>query len=687
MMTRAGWLVLLVGMLWRGTGLAAERPTLEGAAAEGPAEQRQQIGEPNSLESPPFYSDRMNLLVWRDEQGTSHPIDAPADWQRRRQQILENLQLVMGRLPATDPAVPLDLQVLESERLEKVTRKKITYQAGPGDPIPAYLLIPHGLRGPAPAVVCLHGTSGSRGRTAGVGADYARYTLELAERGYVTIAPDYTLLGDNQTDPESLGYTSGTMKGIWSHMRAVDLLQSLPEVDGERIGACGLSLGGHNALFLAAFDPRIRVAVTSSGFDSFTDYMDGDLSGWCQKRYMPAISEVYGKDPKRLPFDFPEVIAAIAPRAVYAHAPQDDSNFKVDSARRCVLAARPVYQLLNAERQLVASYPPGPHGFPSEDREQAYRFIDRVLRPKPLQVFILAGQSNMEGQAVADLAGQDYNDGRGTLKFLLQDPAQAARFGHLMADDASGQWAVRPDVWCRYQREQKPLLAGPLTMGFSVYGGAHHFGPELQFGHVLGDHLDEQVLLIKTAWGGKSLYRDFRPPSSGGEVGPYYTRMIQQARQSLDNLATDFPDYHGGGYELAGFVWYHGWNDGVEPGTAVPEYEQNLVNLIQDVRRDLHSPQLPVVIGELTGPWVDAPPEWEALRKAQAAAAARIEPIGTAAFVPTRDFVRRPEDSPNPGHGHHEFGNAETYLLVGDALANAMLNLRKQPPATATATP
>ena len=73
-------------------------------------------------------------------------------------------------------------------------------------------------------MLCLHGTSGPRGRTAGLGADYPRYTLELAERGYVTIAPDYVLLGENQTDPASLGYASGTMKGIWDHMRAVDLL-------------------------------------------------------------------------------------------------------------------------------------------------------------------------------------------------------------------------------------------------------------------------------------------------------------------------------------------------------------------------------------------------------------------------------------------------------------------------------
>jgi len=113
----------------------------------------------------------------------------------------------------------------------------------------------------------------------------------------------------------------------------------------------------------------------------------------------------------------------------------------------------------------------------------------------------------------------------------------------------------------------------------------------------------------------------------------------------------------------------------VAPKTALPEYEQNLVNLIHDIRRELNAPKLPVVIGELTGPWVVAPPEWTALRKAQAAAAARPELAGNVLFVETQDFVRRAEDSPNPTHGHREFGNAETYFLVGDALAKGMLEL------------
>jgi hypothetical protein len=303
---------------------------------------------------------------------------------------------------------------------------------------------------------------------------------------------------------------------------------------------------------------------------------------------------------------------------------------------------------------------------------------------KPVKVFILAGQSNMEGQAVADLDGKNYNGGKGTLNALFRDPAKAALVKHLKT--GNGEWAVREDVWVRYQREMQPLLAGPLTMGFSVYGDKHHFGPELQFGHVIGNHFENQVLLIKTAWGGKSLYKDFRPPSSGGEVGPYYTRMIADVRKALDNLKTDFPGYKGQGHELAGFVWYQGWNDGVDPKNAVPEYEQNLVNLIDDVRKQFKSPTLPVVIGELTGPWVHAPGAWATLRKAQAAAAARPKFKGNVIFVATHDFVRPPSESPNPSHGHHEFGNAETYFLVGDALAKGMIKLL-DPPAKKPAAP
>lgn len=316
------------------------------------------------------------------------------------------------------------------------------------------------------------------------------------------------------------------------------------------------------------------------------------------------------------------------------------------------------------------------------------RFLQRFIIPAlalaasqlsagPLKVFILAGQSNMEGQSVTDLSGTDYNEGKGTLAMLLLDPAKGPVYRHLVTGD--GKWKVRDDVWVRYQREDQPLLAGPLTCGFSVYGDSHHFGPELQFGHVVGDAYTDPVLIIKTAWGGKSLGIDFRPPGAGGTVGTYYTLMIKQIQEALANLKTDFPAWDGKGYELAGFGWWHGWNDFCDE-KLVPEYKSNLAHLIRDVRKDLKSPELPVAIGEFTGPWPDGdpslPPAASTIRKAQQAVANSHEFSRTVSFVPTRDFVRKPEDSPNPGHGHHEFGNAETYFLVGDALAKSILKLQ-----------
>ena len=291
------------------------------------------------------------------------------------------------------------------------------------------------------------------------------------------------------------------------------------------------------------------------------------------------------------------------------------------------------------------------------------------------QVFILAGQSNMEGQAVVDLRGKDYNGGRGTLEALAGDPATAVLVAHLRAPD--GSWRTRDDVFMRYTPEGRPARTGPLGIGFTPHQGLHHFGPELQIGTVLGDAIDEPVLLVKTAWGGKSLFKDFRPPSSGGELGPYYRRMVDDVRAALAKAGDEIPALRGLRPKLAGLVWYQGWNDGCDPKRAVPEYEQNLVNLVTDLRRDLSAPSMPVAIGELTGPWRVAPGEWARLRAAQSAAARRPEVRGTgerplALFVPTAAFVRAPEDSPNPGHGHHEFGNAETYVLVGDALGRAM---------------
>jgi hypothetical protein len=190
-------------------------------------------------------------------------------------------------------------------------------------------------------------------------------------------------------------------------------------------------------------------------------------------------------------------------------------------------------------------------------------------------------------------------------------------------------------------------------------------GPELQFGHVMGDFFEEPILLIKTAWGGKSLYVDFRPPSSGGQVGPYYTKMIEEIRAALAELK-------GQKYEIAGFVWQQGWNDMCTP-PAIPEYAENLVNLVHDVRKELNVPDMPVVVGELgNGGPAKKPGNMQSFRDAQRAGTEKIE---NALFVETTGFARPAEMSPNVSHGHHWFGNAESYFLVGNALGEAMREL------------
>jgi len=289
-----------------------------------------------------------------------------------------------------------------------------------------------------------------------------------------------------------------------------------------------------------------------------------------------------------------------------------------------------------------------------------------------VKVFILAGQSNMEGQGVVDLDHPEYyNGGRGILERVMKDPIKAKLFSHIK--DKDGNWIVRDDVWVRFKTKSE-LKKGGLSIGFAGYPGKHHIGPEFQFGHVVGGHFNEQVLLIKTAWGGKSLFRDFRPPSAGGETGPYYKRMLSEIEEALGSLKNDFEKYDGRGYEVAGFVWFQGWNDMVDEKARL-EYEDNLVCLIRDIRTALKRPDLPVVIGELGNGGPKASPSMLAIRQAQAKAAANQVFKGTVAFVKTSQFARPAEDSPNKGHGHHWFGNAESYFLIGDALGNQMIEL------------
>jgi len=245
----------------------------------------------------------------------------------------------------------------------------------------------------------------------------------------------------------------------------------------------------------------------------------------------------------------------------------------------------------------------------------------------PVKVFILAGQSNMQGKGSIEHLGQ----------LVTENPTE---YGHLKKN---GQWIKRDDVWIKYWDKK-----GELTVG---YGSPdNRIGPELGFGHIMGEALDNQILIIKVAWGGKSLALDFRPPSSGRptfpvnekvqeridsgeyEVGMYFKEMVKEVKGTLANLKDQFGDYDSKGYEIAGLVWFQGFNDVINDDYR-EEYGRNMINFIRDVRKELGTPRLPVVIGELGMDGVEVNPRYAhkhyAIRKAQEAPSRIPEFAGT----------------------------------------------------------
>jgi dienelactone hydrolase len=327
--------------------------------------------------------------VYKDDAGQDQPVKTPLDWGIRRMHILEHAQRAMGELPTPEMRVPLDVKVESEEETPDYVRRKITFAAlsekvAVGSRVPAYLLIPKNLKGRAPAMLCLHQTTAiGKGEPAGLGASKnLRYAHELASRGYVCIVPDYPSFGDYTIDfkAKPSPFVSGTMRAIWNNMRAIDVLETLPQVDPDRIGCIGHSLGGHNTIFTAAFDQRIKAMVSSCGFNAFHHYYGGNLAGWTSHRYMPRIRDLYGNSPDKVPFDFYELVAALAPRAFYINAPLRDSNFEVEGVRKVVAEAGKVYALYGAGEKLKAAYPDAQHDFPEEQRREAYEFLDRQLK-------------------------------------------------------------------------------------------------------------------------------------------------------------------------------------------------------------------------------------------------------------------------------------------------------------------
>jgi hypothetical protein len=353
---------------------------------------------------------------------------------------------------------------------------------------------------------------------------------------------------------------------------------------------------------------------------------------------------------------------------------------------------------------------------------------------KPLKVFILAGQSNMEGKGKIDPL----------LNHQIHAPETKAFFQHFHKD---GKYIERDDVWINYLKRR-----GKLTVG---YGSPGCIGLELEFGHVMGNHYDEPVLLIKTAWGGKSIGRDFRPPSSGLQLdeqinesvenrikrdynnlirdewnkakkenpkinrkeveekssasmdqirkvkaagyrkqvveshGHFYRLMMTEIETTLGEINTRFPQYDGRGYEVAGFVWFQGWNDMY--GGLQDEYAKNMENFIRDIRKGLGVPNLPVAIGIMgQNGFKPAKGNMAIVKKAQASMNDIADFKGNVKAIPTdiywdkraneaypkwrdnlEEWVKIGSDFP-----YHYLGSTITFTKIGRALAKTMLDLR-----------
>lgn len=311
---------------------------------------------------------------------SQRPIRTKQDWALARAKTLMHMQAVMGKLPKAGDT-PMENTGGIAHEFPAFTLQKYLYNTlGITDYVPAYVLIPKPLPKHKVGILCLHQTTKiGKEEPAGLGGNpNLHYAQELAERGFIAIVPDYPYLGENKANPYDAGYQSCTMLGIVNHMRAVNVLQSL---GAEKIGVIGHSLGGHNALFVGAFDSRIDAVVTSCGFTKFSKYYNGNLKGWAGERYMPLIEKKYQNDPTKMPFDFPDILTAIAPRPLFINAPLHDGNFEVSGVQDCVAAAEPVYdKIFKAKEKLVAVYPDAGHDFPDPIRQKAYEFFERWLR-------------------------------------------------------------------------------------------------------------------------------------------------------------------------------------------------------------------------------------------------------------------------------------------------------------------
>ncbi|MBT3545330.1 MAG: T9SS type A sorting domain-containing protein [Saprospiraceae bacterium] len=284
-----------------------------------------------------------------------------------------------------------------------------------------------------------------------------------------------------------------------------------------------------------------------------------------------------------------------------------------------------------------------------------------------LRVFVLAGQSNMQGFGTID----DPENDPGSLNDIVLNDTNGdwSEIGNI------DNWNSLDDAYLYYEGDQNTIQTN-----VSVGQGANSnlIGPELMFAYELDEFYDDPILIIKTAWGGKSLAEDFRPPSASGATGNYYSSMISIVNEVTKNLEDKFPNIGENEFEISGFAWFQGWNDGASE-EFLNEYESNLNHLINDVRSDLDIPDLPFVIANSGhGGFTQSNDGW--VRSMQEVVSVAQENVGCndsiyggkVGFVNTKLFYKEEEESPQNAI-HHFHNNAETFLNIGKAIGKEMI--------------
>lgn len=312
-------------------------------------------------------------------------------WQKKREDIISRLYKTIGT-----PLVPRntrDIEIVDEEPLNKYTRRKIRYTVGDNDCITAYVLIPNNVTFPAPAVVAMHQTVNS-GKNEVAGIDGSRdfaYGDELAQRGYIVIAPDYLTAGERiypdaeafESHPFYEKYSNWSMvgKNMEDSMAAIDVLYTLDCVDTTKIGAIGHSHGGHNALFATAVDARITVCVSNCGISVFSE--EEYRLEWSLEEgyiYIPVLRKYFLEDVEP-PFDIHEVAALIAPRPFLNISSYFDKAYgNQEFLAEVGVQLYHVYKLYGNQNQFSYLMHGNDHSFPHYARCLAYAWLDRFLK-------------------------------------------------------------------------------------------------------------------------------------------------------------------------------------------------------------------------------------------------------------------------------------------------------------------